>query len=362
MFSIVSGGGGQYRAPAHFAIVTSKPLVPWRGAEAASWRPCIYPAACRVHDGEVLPADGDVPGVNHFVHTSGGAVDVVDLSDDTAGLGQAVNEQQELSMSDEGRGSLAAFYAAQGRVVQFTVAQGDCAPDCVAIDRGLPSRPQTWKRIRQEVASTMMGLRNAVWYRTAFQACQEFAPLDVPAAQQSDASSSDSDNDVDEGVEGSAADAGEPGEAPEELKRTRAALAWCLSRAAGANVGENSVPMEVVDKHAAKLSAEDVKELLEVHAKVKTVKGPKRLEGLRKAQLLSTRILVGDAYADFIGGALRKDSAHTYCKCCNVFQICVVMCSVLLLCCAMHTIYHRMSRCVCVIVALGSVKLLIMSG
>lgn len=300
------------------------------GLIADSWGRFIYPVACLASDDGIVVAQGVVPTCNHFVHSSGPDTGVVDVENDVVEL---LLSSQLLEATATSRGVFASFYEALGRSVTFTVAQGDCGPDVVAIDRGMPSTKHSWKMIRREVVAAMLELRDAEWFRDAFQASQEYAPDICISVDDSD----DAVVVIDGGPEDAGTKANLDPEGPPvalrpepgSVQQAEEAMHWALGGVCpgGKEHGaeEAEIPHDVVQAHLGRLDKSQVLELVEAHAGRSLLPSRKRRQGQtlqkNKSTLLSVRHSIDQSYAEFLEG-LDLISSNTYT---NVFpHICVL--------------------------------------
>ena len=187
---------------------------------------------------------------------------------------------------------MAAYYARLGFHIYFTAAQGDCAPDSIALDLGFGSTPLVWKQIRAEVADSMFDLRHTHWFRECFQACQEFddAVDDAPSEDSAPTRDTDDEQDVNtmhESMNCEGLSAAKPPLLHQELPDR--------------GVRDNS------DNHRAAMSAKEVMKLLDARkgkdsvAVGKVGKGVEFSKRKYAATLLSTRHAIGRLYNDWLG-------------------------------------------------------------
>ena len=144
---------------------------------ASKWEKVIWPVSCRVCDAGVLPAaEGSIlPVLNHFVLAKRATEAAVDAPIETVNMvREYMSRRSMLRQDSSSRGDVAAHYARLGFDIYFSAAQGDCAPDSIALELGFGSTPVVWKQVRAAVADSMFDLRHTEWFRECFQACQEF--------------------------------------------------------------------------------------------------------------------------------------------------------------------------------------------
>ena len=271
------------------------------GAIAAAWQQSIRVVACRVCETGIVPAcDGFDPNVNHFVLATqiDTSVEGIIIIDDDDAVKEAIASRDVIDHTDQRRGQIAEFYARHGMMVHFTAAQGDCAPDTIAHYSGAPSTPLSWKSIRQRVAGEMRALRNADWFRTCFQVCQEYDPrvLDQPLDDAVDV-------DVSETEPEAVRISQDCIDAPNEEKRCQhAALRFLLGKVSGVQVGERSVPASTLDGYVRRMSAEELSNAIAAHTAMRKapLKGPRCPK--YKPAALPVRVATGHAYKDFLRG------------------------------------------------------------
>lgn len=282
------------------------------GREAAKWERDIRSVACTFsHTGEAPVLDGHAPAINHFVlgTSMDATVKACASRDDAVGDARALLVKQlAVGRSDASRGHFAKYYSDIGVGILFTVTQGDCAPDTIALHAGSPSVPSSWQAIRNEAASSMYNLRHTGWFRDSFKASQEFdatlpAPLCVPPPP--------CDGADDSGGRGTKRKAGDdPAESehvPLEVQQQRAAISWAI--AASAPLGARELSETTLDKYVAALPGADLQNILNCHLNATKIKpiGTRHLTPSKYASsLLSTRWAIGVRYKEFLGGL-----AHT---------------------------------------------------
>ena len=236
-------------------------------------------------------ADDAVPDVNHFVLlTADDHSEVVDLT--LEDIDTARKARSAISHTESCKGGIAAFYAASGHVVQFTVAQGDCGPDAVALHTGLPSDPATWKSIRLAVADHMCSLQHIEWFRACFCSCQEYDPEQivpevVDSPSQPHVSESEEDN-----------------AAPTEETAKRDAVRWMIGSVGGSTLGARSVPAGTLDGYVASMSPDEIGDIVNAHTHIASKKKQRCKLQQHKSAMLSVRRAVGRAYLEFLPGAV----------------------------------------------------------
>ena len=62
--------------------------------------------------------------------------------------------------------------AGAGWSLRATVAQGDCGIDAMAYWEGRPRTPETWQRVRLELAAAMVALRGCTMWQDAYIGCE----------------------------------------------------------------------------------------------------------------------------------------------------------------------------------------------
>ena len=63
-----------------------------------------------------------------------------------------------------------------GWTFKSTVADGNCALDCMAYFQGLGRTAAVWEELREELATFMISVSEVQEWQEAFDACQEFSP------------------------------------------------------------------------------------------------------------------------------------------------------------------------------------------
>ena len=123
-------------------------------------------------------ADG-LDSVNHYVYCMPSAEQVGISSLGSADLWGSAQTYNSLRSAEV---ELVNYYGRLGYVVIFTVAQGDCGPDTIAVHQGVPSTPTSWKRIRRVTHDALLRLRGEPWFYDSWHTCQEHACGAAPAA------------------------------------------------------------------------------------------------------------------------------------------------------------------------------------
>lgn len=286
-------------------------LLPASAGDLASmWTTTMTPIACRATtDGSCLPAlDGVSPAVNHFVLGNCSNETACGLVPDANAVSDALQHAAHLDNTACGRGDLASYYNARGVAVYFTVAQGDCAADTIALHFGLDSSPVVWQGIRDKAATSMYGLRHTAWFRECFAACCEYdrrLPAPLPVLSPALSPPAPTPKHVDGArcsSTGAASDLSD--DVQHIVRQKRSAMAWGLRLVAGGSLLSDSPMPETVDGHLSVLSPDAINSLLEVHTKASTKGTPHSVKALPQyaSAMLTTRWAVGLAYQQFLEG------------------------------------------------------------
>lgn len=258
-----------------------------------------------------MQPSADARDVNHYVLTTGGDQHSGSHADCAADMcvRNMLKHRSCFSYSSiDARGEIAAYYAEQGRAVQFTEAFGNCAPDTIVLHEGLSSTPSTWRMIRHKVANAMCELRHKLWFREAFKSAAEFdheecsSELSDPGVWASggegaeeDEAAAEEQEEIDENVAGDeASDTKE-----QDLRR---AMSHAISFVSHGSINGAALGDDTLDKHIKKLSADDVLDILSNYGKG-ALKRPRNLAlPKNKSTLLSIRRTIGEHYRDFLEG------------------------------------------------------------
>ena len=144
-------------------------------AIASDWPDHIWVVACR-HRDHTSNQELTWDRINHFVFAQpiSGASEV--------GHCKSQSEFDALLIAltaEKGSGQdaiLLSRYLELGFALQLTIADGDCAPDTVAIQESRNRSLHIWTAIRHEVSDSLKTLAAEPWFQSCFQCCQEWQP------------------------------------------------------------------------------------------------------------------------------------------------------------------------------------------
>jgi len=147
------------------------------------WASDVFVIACRV-SGSIEGLKWDQ--VNHFVHATPlfdvhSEVPVAPADDDTC---WSIFEKQlgailEVSSFAGADAEIFSTYLERGWAVQFTICDGNCACDTIAVHQQTARTAAQWLEIRKHTAQTMRDLSAEAWFRNAFVLAQEYIPHEV---------------------------------------------------------------------------------------------------------------------------------------------------------------------------------------